>query len=184
VDIPAICEVMPEAFGLLGGAPWQDPAYIAEGLEACAANLSARQKLKVAAEASRVVGCSFSGLALAPDGQTAHTQIGVIQGIAVRPDRRRRGAASALLAACEDYLGEEGARVTIAEVRPRAAAFFAARGYQTAPGPALLIPSLVGTYVHRQSTLATVLMWKSRSATMTPSSVDQGTTLTGLLARA
>ncbi|MER0476805.1 GNAT family N-acetyltransferase [Streptomyces sp. Edi2] len=181
-DIPGICAVMPEAFGLMGGAPWTDPAYVAEGLEVCAAGLSGRQKVKVALEGSGVVGCSFSGLALAGDGQTAHTQLGIIHGIAVRPDRRRHGAASALLTTCEDYLGDEGARVMIAEVRPRAVGFFAARGYATASGPALLIPAPAGTYVHQQSTPTTALMWKSRSAAVAPQPSGHGTTLVGLLA--
>ncbi|MET9779349.1 GNAT family N-acetyltransferase, partial [Streptomyces sp. NPDC006367] len=127
VDIPGLCAVMPEAFGFMGGAPWAGPGYIAQGLESCAAGLSGRQRIKVALEDSLVAGGSYSGLALADDGQTAHTQLGVIHGIAVRPDRRRRGAASALLTACEDYLGDEGARVMLAEVRPRSVGFFAAR---------------------------------------------------------
>ncbi|MFK0143281.1 GNAT family N-acetyltransferase [Streptomyces murinus] len=101
---------MPDAFGLLGGAPWADPGYVAQGLEPCAAGLSGRQRIKAAVEDSNVVGGSYSGLALADDGQTAHTQLGVIHGIAVRPDRRRRGAATALRTTCEDYLAEEGSR--------------------------------------------------------------------------
>ncbi|MER8120652.1 GNAT family N-acetyltransferase [Streptomyces sp. NPDC094031] len=82
-------------------------------------------------------------------------------GIAVRPGRRRREAASALLIDCEDYLAEEGARVMLAEVRPRSVEFFAARGYATVPGPALVIPTTAGTYVHGQTTPTTTLMWKS-----------------------
>ncbi|MFE9620495.1 GNAT family N-acetyltransferase [Streptomyces sp. NPDC006384] len=177
VDIPGLCAVMPEAFGFMGGAPWAGPGYIAQGLESCAAGLSGRQRIKVALEDSLVAGGSYSGLALADDGQTAHTQLGVIHGIAVRPDRRRRGAASALLTACEDYLGDEGARVMLAEVRPRSVGFFAARGYGTAPGPALRIPTAAGTYVHRQTTPTTTLMWKSRSAAVR---LD-GTVMVGLL---
>ncbi|MCX4967165.1 hypothetical protein OHA98_20725 [Streptomyces sp. NBC_00654] len=34
-DIPGICAVMPEEFGPLGGAPWADPGYVAQGLECC-----------------------------------------------------------------------------------------------------------------------------------------------------
>ncbi|MGW0672584.1 N-acetyltransferase family protein [Streptomyces sp. NPDC002746] len=176
-DIPGICAVMPEAFGFMGGAAWMDPGYVAQGLESCAAGLSGRQKIKVALEGSEVVGCSYSGLALAADGQTAHTQLGVVHGIAVRPDRRRHGAASALLTACEDYLGGEGERIMIAEVRPGSIGFFAARGYATAPGPALLIPTSTGRYVHQQTTPTTTLMWKSRSAAVRP----DGTALVGLL---
>ncbi|MFE7485163.1 GNAT family N-acetyltransferase [Streptomyces sp. NPDC057552] len=160
-DIPGLCAVMPDAFGLMGGAPWADPGYVAQGLESCAAGLSGRQRIKVAVEGSLVAGGSYSGLALAEDGQTAHTQLGVVHGIAVRPDHRLRGAASALLTACEDYLAEEGARVMLAEVRPRSVGFFAARGYATAPGPALVVPTTVGTYVLRQTTPTTTLMWKS-----------------------
>nr|WP_228873940.1 GNAT family N-acetyltransferase [Streptomyces halstedii] len=125
----------------------------------------------------RPVGGSYSGLALAGDGQTAHTQLGVIHGIAVRPDRRCRGAATALLTACEDYLAEEGARVMLAEVRPRSVEFFAARGYETVPGPALVIPTTAGTYVHGQTTPTTTLMWRSRSAAVR---LD-GTAMVGLL---
>ncbi|MEU4077722.1 GNAT family N-acetyltransferase [Streptomyces venezuelae] len=176
-DIPGLCAVMPEAFGLMGGAAWADPDYVAQGLESCAAGLSGRQRIKVAVEGSRVAGGSYSGLALAEDGQTAHTQLGVIHGIAVRSDRRRRGAASALLTACEDYLAEEGARVMLAEVRPRSVGFFAARGYETVPGPALVIPTTAGTYAHRQSTPTTALMWKSVSAAVRL----EGTAMVGLL---
>lgn len=131
----------------------------------------------MAVEDSNVVGGSYSGLALAEDGQTAHTQLGVIHGIAVRPDRRRRGAATALLTTCEDYLAEEGARVMLAEVRPRSVGFFAARGYETVPGPVLVIPSTAGTYVHQQTTATTTLMWKSVAGAV---SLD-GTALVGLL---
>ncbi|MFJ2217960.1 GNAT family N-acetyltransferase [Streptomyces sp. NPDC101062] len=180
-DIPGICAVMPEAFGFMGGTPWADPGYVAQGLESCAAGLSGRQKIKVALQGPSVVGCSYSGLVLADDRQTAHTQLGVIHGIAVRPDRRRHGAASALLTACEDYLGAEGASVMLAEVRPRSVGFFAARGYATAPGPALLIPTTVGTYVHQQTTPTTTLMWKSGSAAVTLQSSGHSTILGGLL---
>ncbi|MET9779380.1 GNAT family N-acetyltransferase, partial [Streptomyces sp. NPDC006367] len=55
--------------------------------------------------------------------------------------------------------------------------FFAARGYGTAPGPALRIPTAAGTYVHRQTTPTTTLMWKSRSAAVR---LD-GTVMVGLL---
>ena len=178
-DIPGICAVMPEAFGIYGAA-WADPAYVAEGLESCAAGLSGRQKVKVAREKELVVGCSFSGLALADDGQTAYTDLGVIHAIAVHPDRRRRGVAAALLATCEEYLRHDGARVMIAEVRPQAVAFFADRGYAAVAGPALLIPTRAGHYVHQQTTVTTALMWKSHSIPVTPQPADHGTTLTGL----
>jgi ribosomal protein S18 acetylase RimI-like enzyme len=182
-DIPGICATMPEAFGLVGGFEWQDPDYIAEGLASCAA-LSGRQKIKVAllGSGSQVVGSSFSGRALAPDGQTAHPEIGVIHGIAVRPESRRTGAASALLTECEAYLVEEGARVMVAEVRPGAVAFFGARGYEAATGPALAVPSSAGTYVHRQSVHSTVLMWKAcrSEATVIPEVTEQGTVLAGV----
>lgn len=177
-DIPGICAVMPEAFGIYGAA-WTDPAYVAEGLESCAAGLSGRQKVKVARE-EEVVGCSFSGLALADDGQAAYTDLGVIHGIAVHPEWRRRGVAAALLAECEEYLRYEGVRVMLAEARPQAVGFFAACGYVAATGPALLIPTRVGHYVHQQTTASTALMWKSHSAPVTPEPADHGTTLTGL----
>lgn len=180
-DIPGICEAMPHAFGLVGGGVWRDPAYVAGGLASCAAGLSGRQKVKVVRAGSEVVGCSFSGLALAPGGRTAYSEIGIIHGIAVRPESRRRGAASALLGACEAYLVREGARVMIAEVRPGAVEFFAARGYEAATGPALIVPCSTGTYVHHQTVVATVLMWRScRSGDgVVPEVTTQGTLLTG-----
>lgn len=181
-DIPGICATMPDAYGLMGGAAWRDPGYVAAGLASCAKGLSGREKLKVALLGSTVVGSSFSRLALAPDGATAHTEIGIIHGIAVRPENRRQGAATALLAECEEYLRREGARVVIAEVRPGAVAFFSAHGYETAPGPALLIPATAGNYVHPQSVPSTTLMWKNQSAgTVVPQSTARGTVLTGVL---
>lgn len=181
-DIPGICATMPDAYGLMGGAAWQDPAYVAAGLASCAKGLSGREKLKVALLGPAVVGSSFSRLALAPDGATAHTEIGIVHGIAVRPENRRHGAATALLAECEEYLHREGARVMIAEVRPHAVAFFSAHGYETAPGPALLIPSAAGTYVHPQSTPSTTLMWKSCRAddAVVPEATAHGTALVGV----
>ncbi|MGK5531527.1 GNAT family N-acetyltransferase [Streptomyces sp. URMC 129] len=181
-DIPGICATMPLAFGLLGGAAWQDPAYIAGGLESCAAGLSAKQKIKVALAGMEVVGSSYSGLALAPDGQTAHREIGVVHGVAVRPENRRHGAASALLAACEKYLIEEGARVMIAEARPGAVPFFSARGYEAVAGMALIAPTPTGTYVLPRSTLSTALMWKKCffADTVKPQASDRGTVLAGL----
>jgi ribosomal protein S18 acetylase RimI-like enzyme len=176
-DIPGICATLPAAFGLFGG-PWADPDYIADGLAACAANLSSRQRVKVALASSKVVGSSYSGLALAPDGVTAYTEVGVIHGIAVRPESRGRGAATALLAACEDDLRTEGARVIVAEVRPGAVGFFSACGYQSADGPALVIPTAVGTCVYPQSIFSTVLMWRTvRGDVLVPQPTGKGTTL-------
>lgn len=182
-DIPGICATMPAAYGLMGGAVWQDPDYVAAGLASCAQGLSGREKIKVALMSETVVGSSFSRLALAPDGATAHTEIGVIHGIAVRPDSRRHGAATALLTACEDDLSQEGARVMIAEVRPRAIAFFSAHGYEPAAGPALAIPSSAGTYVHPQTVYSTTMMWKSCRAedALVAEATAQGTALTGVL---
>lgn len=182
-DIPGICATMPDAYGFMGGAVWRDPAYVAAGLASCAKGLSGREKLKVALLGSTVVGSSFSRLALAPDGATAHTQIGIIHGIAVRPENRRHGAATALLAECEEYLHREGARVMIAEVRPHAVAFFSAHGYEPAAGPALVIPSSAGTYVHPQSAYSTTLMWKSCRAedAVVAQATAQGTELAGVL---
>lgn len=182
-DIPGICATMPAAYGLIGGAVWQDPEYVAAGLASCAKGLSARERIKVALMDSTVVGSSFSRLALSPDGATAYTEIGVIHGIAVQPDSRRQGAATALLAACEEYLSQEGARVMIAEVRPRARAFFSAHGYEPATGPALVIPSSAGTYVHPQSAYSTTLMWKSCRAedAVVAEATAQGTALAGVL---
>ncbi|MFI1189395.1 GNAT family N-acetyltransferase [Streptomyces californicus] len=182
-DIPGICATMPDAYGLMGGAPWRDPDYVAAGLASCAKGLSGREKIKVARLGEAVVGSSFSRLALAPDRATAHTEIGIIHGIAVRPENRRQGAAAALLAECEEYLCREGARVMIAEVRPDAVAFFSAHGYQTAPGPAFLIPSAAGTYVHPQSVPSTTLMWKSCRAedAVVAQATAQGTALAGVL---
>ncbi|MFF9786260.1 GNAT family N-acetyltransferase [Streptomyces nigrescens] len=119
---------------------------------------------------------------MAPDGATAHTEIGIIHGIAVRPENRRKGAATALLAECEEYLRREGARIMIAEVRPDAVAFFSVHGYETAPGLAFLIPSAAGTYVHPQSVPSTTLMWKNQSARpVTAEQAARGTALTGVL---
>ncbi|MET8816136.1 GNAT family N-acetyltransferase [Streptomyces sp. NPDC004549] len=180
-DIPGICATMPYAYGLMGGAPWQDPDYVAAGLASCAKGLSGREKLKVALLGSTVVGSSFSRLALAPDMATAHTEIGLIHGIAVRPESRRQGAATALLTACEEDLGRAGARVMIAEVRPDAVAFFSAHGYAAAAGPALHVPTSAGTYIHPQSTYSTTLMWKSSSgAEVTSERSEQGTLLAGV----
>ncbi|MEU7031878.1 GNAT family N-acetyltransferase [Streptomyces sp. NPDC046275] len=181
-DIPGVCATMPDAYGLMGGAPRRDPDYVAAGLASCAKDLSGREKLKVARLGETVVGSSYSRLALAPDGTTAHTEIGIIHGIAVRPENRRQGAATALLAECEEYLRREGARVMIAEVRPDAVAFFSAHGYQTTPGPAFLIASAAGTYVHPQSVPSTTLMWKNQSARpVVAEATARGTALTGVL---
>ncbi|MYS33399.1 ribosomal protein S18 acetylase RimI-like enzyme [Streptomyces sp. KhCrAH-43] len=181
-DIPGICATMPDAYGLMGGAPWRDPDYVAAGLASCAKGLSGREKIKVARLGETVVGSSFSRLALAPDGATAHTEIGIIHGIAVRPENRRQGAATALLAECEEYLRREGARVMITEARPGAVAFFSAHGFQAEPGPAFLIPSAAGMYVHPQSIPSTTLMWKNQSARpVVAESAARGTALTGVL---
>ncbi|MFI6689843.1 hypothetical protein [Streptomyces sp. NPDC050485] len=69
----------------------------------------------------------------------------------------------------------------IAEVRPRAVEFFASRGYTPAAGPALAIPSAAGTYIYPQRAPSTTLMWKSRSAAVTPEATGHGTTLAGVL---
>lgn len=181
-DIPGICATMPDAYGFVGGAPWRDPGYVAAGLANCAMGLSGRERIKVARRGETIVGSSFSRLALAPDNATAHTEIGIIHGIAVRPENRRQGAAAALLAACEEYLRDEGACVMIAEARPGAVAFFSAHGYQAAPGPALLIPSAAGLYVHPQSVSTTTLMWKNQSARpVVAEPTARGTALTGVL---
>ncbi|MFJ5817376.1 hypothetical protein ACIQGT_26280 [Streptomyces sp. NPDC093108] len=68
----------------------------------------------------------------------------------------------------------------IAEVRPGAVGFFAAHGYETAAGPALCIPTPVDAYVYWQSTPATTLMWKSRSAAVVPETTGHGTILAGM----
>ncbi|MFJ5819364.1 GNAT family N-acetyltransferase [Streptomyces sp. NPDC093108] len=116
-----------------------------------------------------------------PDGATAHTEFGLIHGIAVRPESRRQGVATALLTACEEYLDREGARVMIAEVRPDAVAFFSAHGYAAAAGPALHVPTSAGTYIHPQCTYSTTLMWKSSpGAAVTPERSEQGTLLAGV----
>ncbi|MEY9842890.1 GNAT family N-acetyltransferase [Streptacidiphilus sp. EB103A] len=181
-DIPGVCATMPEAFGLMGGAPWTDPAYVAEGLAVCAAGLSGRQRVKVALLDATVVGCSYSGLALGPDGQTAHREIGLIHGVAVRPDSRRPGAASALLTACEEYLGREGARVMLLEARPGAVDFFRARGYQAAAGPAVIVRSSAGMFLYPQSVPSTTLMRKNCQAQdeVVPVATRQGTVLEGV----
>jgi GNAT superfamily N-acetyltransferase len=175
---------MPAAYGLMGGTTWRDPDFVAAGLASCAKGLSGREKIKVALLGSTVVGTSFSRLALASDGATAHTEIGIIHGIAVRPESRRQGAATALLAECEEYLHREGARVLIAEARPDAVAFFSAHGYEPAAGPALVIPSSAGTYVHLQTAYSTTLMWKSCRAdapVVAEEATAQGTALHGVL---
>ncbi|MEU5196100.1 GNAT family N-acetyltransferase [Streptomyces scabiei] len=182
-DIPGICATMPDAYGLRGGPVWQDPDYVAAGLASCAKGLSGREKIKVALMNEAVVGASFSRLALGPDGATAHTEIGVVHGIAVRAESRRQGVATALLMACEEYLSQERARVLVAEVRPRAVAFFSTYGYVPASGQALVIPSSAGTYVHPQTVYSTTLMWKSCRAegAVVAEATARGTALAGTL---
>ncbi|MGP3953488.1 hypothetical protein [Streptomyces sp. 7N604] len=71
----------------------------------------------------------------------------------------------------------------VAEVRPRARAFFAAHGYEPAVGPALVIPSSAGTYVHPQSVYSTTLVWMSCRAedAVVAEATAQGTALVGVL---
>lgn len=162
-DIHRISAIMPDAFGLLGGRPWLDRAYVAEGIASCAANLSAKQRLKVALDGGLVVGCSFHGLAInATDAGRAHTEIGVIHGIAVDRSRRRCGVGTALLDASERELRAEGARLMVAEVRPKAERFFANHRYAgSAHTPALVVASSSGPYTMVRSTMVTVLMWRN-----------------------
>jgi ribosomal protein S18 acetylase RimI-like enzyme len=161
-DIAHFTRIMPAAGGLLSGAMWVDPAYVAAGIDNCAADLSAKQKLKVVSLGDEVVGCSFTGLGLLEEPPfTVFETVGAIHAIAVAPEHRRRGAGSALLAACEEDLHGNGATVLVVEVRPGAVALFAACGYR-ATGAAynLAVIDPAGTYRMEPATPATTVMWK------------------------
>jgi ribosomal protein S18 acetylase RimI-like enzyme len=186
-DAAAISQIMPEAFGLLGGRPWTDPAYVLAGLESIAAELSARTRMKVVCVDGKVVGCAYTALALHPDNVTAHPEVGVVHGIAVRPDYRGRGLGSLLLANSEAQLVDDGARVIVSEIRPAAVPLFKGAGYTRAVvGSDLVVPSSTGPYTLRCTGNMTLLVWKPAPLAALPqiTARDEGgvTRLFGVLA--
>jgi GNAT superfamily N-acetyltransferase len=159
-DIPAICEIMPAAFGLVGGSAWADPAYVATGLASCAAKLSSRERMMIATVDGTVAGCSFARRAFSADGETVWREIGVRGGVAVAPQFRRLGVGAALVQADEDYLRDLGARVMLVEVRQQAQQFFLNCGYVLAVPPIAVVAAGLD-YVLDRTALSTMLMWRA-----------------------
>lgn len=175
-DIPAICEIMPAAFGLVGGNAWTDPAYVAEGLASCAAKQSGRERITVATVDGTVAGCSFARRAISADGKTAWREIGTRCGVAVAPAFRRTGVGAALVKADEDYLHDLGARVMLVEVRPQAREFFLGCGYILATPP-LSVVTAESVYTHNISVWSTMLMWRPLQDEVTVDAGPSGTRL-------
>jgi GNAT superfamily N-acetyltransferase len=175
-DIQAICRIMPSAFGLVGGDPWTDPAYVAEGLASCARKMSGRERITVATVEGTVAGCSFARRALAADGRTAWREIGTRGGVAVAPEFRRLGVGAALVKADEDYLRDLGARVMLVEARQQAQQFFLACGYTPATPP-IAVVAMESVYTYNRSVLSTTLMWRPLQGESTAQDGPSGTRL-------
>lgn len=90
--------------------------------------------LAVAELDGRVVGIINSGLEQMPDfPQKRPVRSALVRGIVVRPECRRQGVATALMAALRDWAREKGARevqLNVYDFNRPAAAFCAALGYR------------------------------------------------------